>query len=72
MDRVIMSVATFAAVFSTVVVGAVLLSLGGVLGISGLPTYGVAALLGVEAARRVFRRLGSRRWFRDGTGPLAH
>ena len=63
MDRVIYSVSTFVAVFCTVVVGIILLSLSGLYRFGdahALIAYAVAALLGVASARWMYHWTGTR------------
>jgi hypothetical protein len=63
MDRVIYSVSTFVAVFCSVVVGMILLSLSGLYRFGdadALIAYAVAAVLGVASARWMYRWTESR------------
>jgi hypothetical protein len=63
MDRVIYSVSTFVAVFCTVVVGIILLSLSGLYRFGdadALIAYSIAAVVGVASARRMYRWTGTR------------
>jgi hypothetical protein len=63
MDRVIFSVSTFVAVFCTVVVGIILLSMSGLYRFGdahALIAYAVAAVLGVASARCMYRWTGTR------------
>jgi hypothetical protein len=63
MDRVIYSLSTFVAVFCTVVVGIILLSLSGLYRFGdadALVAYAAAAILGVASARWMYRWTGTR------------
>lgn len=62
MNRVLFSIATFVAVSSTVVVVAVMMSLGGLLELNAIAAYALAVLVGVETARRVYRDNESSAW----------
>ena len=55
MNRVVFSISTFIAVFCSVVVAGVLLSLSGLYEVNALVGYGIAAILGVDLARRAYR-----------------
>jgi hypothetical protein len=55
MNRVIFSISTFIAVFCSIVVGGVILSMTGLYEIDAIAAYAVGSLLGVDLARRVYR-----------------
>ena len=56
MDRIIFSIAAFVAVFCSVVVGTVLLSLGGWIEVSAPVAYGLAVVIAIDTARRIHGR----------------
>ena len=67
MDRVIYSISAFVAVFCSVVVGSVMLSLAGLYEVDAIVAYGLAGLLGVAAARSIHRRQRRRAWAHSRT-----